>query len=164
MNSPALARCWARTATFSFLRQAAVANACQKRSINYLPEYRWHRSRNVYPIPLPDFSEKAPESMEELRIDLKKKGIQPVAAWQEKPTTIASTTAILEPYVPPEGDGKVTMVSAKGARDAATLLGKKSLSYMAVRKIRSYEEGFDTGAFADLAQQIYLTIHETLTE
>ncbi|MPC78714.1 putative 39S ribosomal protein L45, mitochondrial [Portunus trituberculatus] len=42
---------------------------------------------------------------------MKEKGIKPVRPWQERPVCISSTTATFEPYVPPEGDGKVSTLS-----------------------------------------------------
>lgn len=43
---------------------------------------------------------------------MKEKGIKPVRPWQERPIYVSSTTSTFEPYVPPEGDGKVSTLSA----------------------------------------------------
>ena len=42
---------------------------------------------------------------------MKEKGIKPVRPWQERPVYVSSTTATLEAFVPPEGDGKVSALS-----------------------------------------------------
>lgn len=66
----------------------------------------------VSKVELPDFEElkRAREeiSEEEIRSKLKEKGILPSYPWKEKPIYICSTSTIFEPYVPPEGDGKVS--------------------------------------------------------
>ena len=42
---------------------------------------------------------------------MKERGIQPVRPWMEKPIFISSTAGTFEAYVPPEGDGKVSVAS-----------------------------------------------------
>lgn len=42
---------------------------------------------------------------------LQKLGMQPVRPWHERPMYVASTTSIYEPYLPPEGDGKVSSLN-----------------------------------------------------
>ena len=44
---------------------------------------------------------------EEIKEKLKKLGLQPVNPYNEKPMYISSTGSLLDPYIPPEGDGKV---------------------------------------------------------
>lgn len=44
---------------------------------------------------------------EEMKEKLKKLGLQPASQYSEKPLYISSTGALLDAYVPPEGDGKV---------------------------------------------------------
>lgn len=51
-----------------------------------------------------------------MREKMKKLGLSPPTAYQEKPVYISSTGTILDPYVPPEGDGKASLVSAAGAK------------------------------------------------
>ena len=46
---------------------------------------------------------------EELKEKLKKLGVEPASPYNEKPFYISSTGAILDAYVPPEGDGKVVI-------------------------------------------------------
>lgn len=67
-----------------------------------------------------------------------------------------------EPYVPPEGDGKASLASAARAKQAVELLEKKSKSMMAIRKIKSFEEDFDSKEFCGQAQEIYIKAHESL--
>ncbi|KAI8437354.1 hypothetical protein MSG28_011695, partial [Choristoneura fumiferana] len=69
---------------------------------------------------------------------------------------------VFEPYVPPEGDGKASLASATRAKQAVQLLEKKSKSMMAIRKIKTFDEDFDSKAFCQQAQDIYIKAHESL--
>ena len=44
---------------------------------------------------------------EEMKERMKKMGIEPSAPYTEKPFYISSTGAVLDAYIPAEGDGKV---------------------------------------------------------
>lgn len=68
----------------------------------------------------------------------------------------------MEPYIPPEGDGKRSMFSKVGAKQNIEFLEKKSKSVMAVRKIRQYDEDFDPRQFAIKGQEIYVQAHEAM--
>lgn len=62
---------------------------------------------------LPDYdkTDKDDFSHEKLRSKYKEKGIQPMGTWIERTTFINNTGSIVEPYVPPEGDGKISPIS-----------------------------------------------------
>lgn len=72
------------------------------------------------------------------------------------------TSGILEAYIPPEGDGKLSAFTTGGAKQKIQLLEKKSKSMLAIRKIRSFDEEFDPVQFAVAAQDIYIQSHEAL--
>lgn len=59
-------------------------------------------------------------SKEEIRSKMKEKGVLPQAQWMERPLFISSTGDIFEPYVPPEGDGKVSFIT-KEVRPCGTI-------------------------------------------
>lgn len=42
---------------------------------------------------------------------MKERGILPQRPWTERPVYISSTGTVFEPYVPPEGDGKVSSIT-----------------------------------------------------
>jgi len=42
---------------------------------------------------------------------MKEQGLLPPRPWQERPTYISSTGGVFEPYIPPEGDGKLSAIS-----------------------------------------------------
>lgn len=134
---------------------------------HYKPEFKADRSRKFIKVELPDLDEqKKVEDMtpDEIRAKMKEKGIQPIRSWMEKPVFISSTAATFEPYVPPEGDGKVSVASKEGAKQRLRFLEKKGRSMMAIRKIRQFDEDFDTPQFAVQAQQIYIDAHKALAD
>lgn len=102
-------------------------------------------------------------SKEEIKSRMKEKGLLPPRQWMERPFFISCTGGVFEPYVPPEGDGKLSALSRTGAKQKFEFLEKKSKSMLAVRKIRSYEEDFDATVFAEEAQQIYTEAHTALS-
>ena len=122
----------------------------------------------------------------EIRDYMKKLGMVPVRdRIEEKPIYISCTGAVIEQYVPPEGDGKVSVLSKEvkieihtytggknvtrdqhfqGAKQGVSVIGKKGKSFMAVRNIRKFEETFDPRQFAEEAQEIYIKAHKLLAE
>lgn len=63
-------------------------------------------------IKLPNFREKEDDFTEEqMRSKLKEHGLLPHRPWNEKQYFICSTGGVFEPYVPPEGDGKVSRIT-----------------------------------------------------
>lgn len=120
-------------------------------------------------------------SKEEQRSRMKERGVKPPRPWMERPFYLGSvsvwqpstktrdlistsfqTSNVFEPYVPPEGDGKLSAFSKTGAKQKVEFLEKKSKSIMAIRKIRQFEEDFDAKEFAVIAQDIYEKAHECL--
>ena len=99
---------------------------------------------------------------EELKERMKKMGIEPSAPYSEKPFYISSTGAILEAYVPAEGDGKASLLSTEGAKQMLDKGKGKGKTMSSVRKIRSYEEDFDPRTFVDEAMEIYIAAHKAL--
>lgn len=138
---------------------------CRAISKHWNPKFKKLRARKVVKFDLPNLQENADDlSTEEIRSRMKEKGILPPRHWMERPFFISCTGGIFEGYVPPEGDGKLSMVSRSGAYQKYEFLEKKSKSMMAVRKIRSFEDEFDAVQFAQSAQDIYVKAHETLSK
>ncbi|KAH8306071.1 hypothetical protein KR018_000148, partial [Drosophila ironensis] len=125
------------------------------------PQFKRLRKQKFVKIELPNLQEK-PEDItkEEMRRRMKERGVLPPRPWMERPFHISCTGGIFEAYVPPEGDGKKSIISSSGAKQKLEFLEKKSKSLMAVRKIRSYEEGFSTDEFGAEAQEIYIKAHQ----
>ena len=99
---------------------------------------------------------------EEMKEQMKKMGIEPSIPWNEKPFYISSTGAILDAYVPVEGDGKASLLSKDGAKQGLDKAKGKGKTMSSVRKIRSYEEDFDARTFVDEALEIYIAAHNAL--
>ncbi|KAK8394776.1 hypothetical protein O3P69_005927 [Scylla paramamosain] len=134
---------------------------------HYIEKFKKDRKQKFIKVNLPDPNEKDDyDSMtpEEIRAKMKEKGIKPVRPWQERPVCISSTTSTFEPYVPPEGDGKVSTLSTAGAKQKIERLEKKGKSMMAVRKIRQFDDDFDPKLFAADAQEIYIASHRALAD
>ncbi|XP_059612019.1 large ribosomal subunit protein mL45 [Phlebotomus argentipes] len=129
------------------------------------PAFKWWRARKVIKIKIPNLNEKMSDlSTEELKSRLRERGLQPPRPWMERPFYISCTGGIFEPYVPPEGDGKLSSITKKGAKQKIELLEKKSKSMLALRKIRTYEEDFDPPTFAKEAEDIYIKVHELMMQ
>lgn len=56
---------------------------------------------------------------------------------------MSCTGGVVDTYVPPEGDGKASLVSTEGAKQKALVAQRKTKTLLAVRKIRKYDEAFD---------------------
>lgn len=70
----------------------------------------------VIPVDIHDYhkKEKPAEEMtpEELRTQYKEMGIQPTRPWRERYFYISSSSSVFEPYVAPEGDGKISAINS----------------------------------------------------
>lgn len=129
------------------------------------PKFRRERGKKFIKIELPDFDELRENeklSVEEMRAKLKEKGIVPHRTWDEKPICISCTGSVFDPYVPPEGDGKITLTSKPGVQQKAEEWGKKGKSYLTLRKIRDFEYDFDVPQLANKCQEIYIAAHKAL--
>ncbi|KAF0773018.1 putative 39S ribosomal protein L45, mitochondrial [Aphis craccivora] len=141
---------------------------------HYKPEFKKLRSqkvttRYVLKVDLPDYEKDKMDSEdyspEKLRTRYKEKGIQPTRPWIERSTFINNTGSLIEPYVPPEGDGKISPISTAGAKQKIELLKKKKETWQAIRKIRQNEEEFELyPEFITKAQDIYLKAHTTMVK
>lgn len=101
----------------------------------------------------------------ELRDELKKRGETPLRErYSEKPLYVSCTGGVVDDYVPPEGDGKASLVSTEGAKQKALVAQRKTKTLLAVRKIRKYDEGFDPRSFVDHAQEVYIAAHKLLAD
>lgn len=127
-------------------------------------------------------------SAEEQRSWYKEMGVQPSRPWDEKPFSFLSTAGVLDQYLPPEGDGKLSplntavrnftllfnysewivchfseMIWLQGAKQKMEWLQKKTKSWKDLRDIRKYEDDFDLYPdFVEKAQDIYIKAHEAL--
>ncbi|EAT35833.1 AAEL012025-PA [Aedes aegypti] len=136
-----------------------------RRTKHFEPKWKRLRKQKYVKVDIPNLNEKAEElSQEQMKTRMKERGILPPRPWMERPFYISCTGGVFEPYVPPEGDGKMSAVSKEGAKQKFELLEKKTKSMMAVRKIRSFDDDFEPPEFAAQAQEIYIQAHNLLME
>ncbi|XP_013919762.1 PREDICTED: 39S ribosomal protein L45, mitochondrial [Thamnophis sirtalis] len=76
--------------------------------------------------------------------------------------TITCTRGIFEPYVPPEGDARMSMLSKEGLLQRTEKLRNTAKSYTSIRKIRASDPDFRIKTFAEKAQGIYIEAHNNL--
>lgn len=130
---------------------------------HWAPKFKRLRKLKFVKMDIPNFHEDAKTMpQEDLKKRMKERGFLPPRPWLERPFHISCTGGIFEAYVPPEGDGKKSFVSAAGAKQKFEFLEKKSKSMLAVRKIRTYEEEFDTDQFPSIAQEVYIEAHKLM--
>ncbi|KAG6798513.1 39S ribosomal protein L45, mitochondrial [Apis mellifera caucasica] len=135
----------------------------QIRSIkkHFNQKYRKERGQKFIKIELPNYNQ--PElGNDEIRLQMKKYGIMPQRTWNERPIYISSTPGIFESYIVPEGDGKFSPITTTGAKQKIEFINKKSKSFIALRKIKGYEENYTTKTFLEQTLDIYKKAHEAL--
>ncbi|XP_055545365.1 probable 39S ribosomal protein L45, mitochondrial [Wyeomyia smithii] len=136
-----------------------------RRTKHWDPKWKRLRKAKYVKVDIPNLNERAEDlSNEQMKTRMKERGLLPPRPWLERPFHISCTGGVFEPYVPPEGDGKISAISKEGAKQKFELLEKKTKSMMAIRKIRNYDDDFETSEFAALAQDIYINAHNTLAE
>ncbi|CAG9863653.1 unnamed protein product [Phyllotreta striolata] len=152
-----------------FLAPIAVSANTQivrhRRTKHWDPKWKFFRRLKVMPVKLPNFQEKAEDiTDEEMREKLKERGMLPTRPWMERQFFLHSTGGVFEPYVPPEGDGKVSPISKQGAMQSLRFLEKKSKTMLAIRKVKQYEEDFETVKFCKEVTDIYTKMHQYMNE
>lgn len=147
--------------TFSKLYNPSLQPA-RRITKHWNPKYRFHRRLKVQPVDLSKFEPDFKVTREEFRARLKDMGLLPPRHWQERALFVSSSEDIIEPYVPPEGDGKFSLITKQGAKQTVTKIDAKRKSWQAIRKVKSYDEDFETDVFPQIAQDVYVKAHETL--
>ncbi|XP_033198616.1 mitochondrial ribosomal protein L45 [Bombus vancouverensis nearcticus] len=129
---------------------------------HFNPKYRKERGKKVIKIKLPTFDDDDDENNSKVRTKLKEAGILPQRNWSERPVFISSTPAIFDSYVAPEGDGKFSPINRTGAKQKFEFIEKKSKSFMALRKIKTYEDNYSSDTFRENLLNVYKKAHEAL--
>ncbi|EZA52821.1 hypothetical protein DMN91_001884 [Ooceraea biroi] len=143
-------------------------NLTQVRSIqkHWNPKWKKLRAAKVIKVKLPKFDKEKDDptkmTTEQLRSRMKEFGFLPQKPWQERTAYISCTPMIFEPYVVPEGDGKYSVITKEGVKQKVTYIEKKSKSFRAIRKIKSFDDTFKTSYFIEEALEIYKQAHEAL--
>ncbi|XP_009919670.2 large ribosomal subunit protein mL45 [Haliaeetus albicilla] len=142
-------RVWWQAAE-SMLRPAGAAPAClvvpvrTKKKRFYVPE--WAR-------------ELSPEEKEKR---LRSSGIVFPEEHIERTFYLACTADIIDPYVPPEGDARLTSLSKDGLKQKVEKLRQTAASQLALRKVKDHDPDFSTKTFPEKAQEIFIEAHNCL--
>ncbi|KAH0626799.1 hypothetical protein JD844_002016 [Phrynosoma platyrhinos] len=80
-----------------------------------------------------------------------------------RPINIACTAGIFDPYVPPEGDARMSSLSKEGLKQRAEQVKQTAASQLAIRKIKDYDPDFSTRTFPEKAQDIFIEAHNNLS-
>ncbi|XP_054849679.1 39S ribosomal protein L45, mitochondrial [Eublepharis macularius] len=80
-----------------------------------------------------------------------------------RPMNISCTAGIFDPYIPPEGDARVSSLSKEGLKQKMEQLKQSAASQLAIRKIKDHNPDFSTKTFAEIAQNIFIEAHNNLT-
>ncbi|XP_054254786.1 39S ribosomal protein L45, mitochondrial [Indicator indicator] len=81
----------------------------------------------------------------------------------ERTFYLACTAGIIDPYVPPEGDARLTSLSKDGLKQKMEKLKQSAASQLALRKIKDHDPDFSTKTFPEQAQEIFIEAHNCLT-
>ncbi|KAF1394593.1 hypothetical protein PFLUV_G00002660 [Perca fluviatilis] len=82
----------------------------------------------------------------------------------ERPINIACTAGIFDPYIPPEGDARLSTLSKEGLKQRTEQIRQSAGSQLAIRKIKEHDSQFTTKGFAERAQDIFIEAHSALTQ
>nr|XP_009938636.1 PREDICTED: 39S ribosomal protein L45, mitochondrial [Opisthocomus hoazin] len=80
----------------------------------------------------------------------------------ERTFYLACTADIIDPYVPPEGDARLTSLSKDGLKQKMEKLKQTAASQLALRKIKDHDLDFSTKTFPEKAQEIFIEAHNCL--
>ncbi|XP_071967691.1 large ribosomal subunit protein mL45 [Engystomops pustulosus] len=103
-------------------------------------------------------------TVEEMTKKAKAAGIVVPQETLERPINISCTAGILDAYVPPEGDARLSTLSKDGLKQRTEQLKQTAASQLAIRKIKNYDEDFSTKTFPGEAQEIFIEAHNCLTQ
>ncbi|KAM9856725.1 large ribosomal subunit protein mL45 [Aulostomus maculatus] len=81
----------------------------------------------------------------------------------ERPINIGCSVVIFDPYIPPEGDARLSTLSKEGLKQRTEQIRQSASSQLAIRKIKEYDSQFTTKDFAKKAQEIFIEAHNFLT-
>jgi len=153
----------------SLYRQLIITRTHFTKTPNHHTKAKWRpfRREKVLDIDLPDFDKDRQlrsYTLQEQREYFKREGIPPIRTAEYKPLYIDASTEAFEAYVPPEGDGKATLMSKDRLHQFYTSLKKNLATRKHSSTIRKNEPDFEPLLFADIAQQKYIDAHQALMD
>ncbi|GCC29396.1 large ribosomal subunit protein mL45 [Chiloscyllium punctatum] len=82
--------------------------------------------------------------------------------YMERPINISCTAGIFDPYVPPEGDARMSSLTKAGFKQRLEQTKQSAASQLAIRKVKEHDQEFRSKDFASKAQDIYIEAHNCL--
>ncbi|KAL1245973.1 Large ribosomal subunit protein [Trichinella spiralis] len=123
------------------------------------PKFKKLRGEKFLKVALPDYDkirEREEMSIKDLRIELKKLGIQPHRPWRERPIHISSSGTIFDEFVPDENENKVSLlVKGKGSRlvDSSKHVWRNSRAGKKIRNAHSALQNRDSDRLHELVTE-----------
>ncbi|KAL5112465.1 putative 39S ribosomal protein L45 mitochondrial [Taenia crassiceps] len=167
-NSPGALNCSAHMALLS-RPQILLTSVRFIRHKPWIPKFRLIRQMQPWVQPFdPDLvsiggksgAEGATSS--ELREHLRRNGLMPPLLFQEQRINLTHSGRIFDEYVPPEGDGKSSLLSTGIITDAKDSVMKKAKTARAALRIRKHKPMFSISSFPLEADAIYKEVHTIL--
>ncbi|KAM7540935.1 hypothetical protein Aperf_G00000026419 [Anoplocephala perfoliata] len=128
----------------------------------WLPKFRLIRQMQPWVQPFdPDLisvggksgSDRATAS--EIREHLRRNGLMPPLIFQDRPINLTHSGRIFDEYVPPEGDGKSSLLSTEVVTEVKDSIVKKAKTSRAAARIKKHKPTFTTAGFPSEADAIY---------
>lgn len=126
----------------------------------HLPSVISFRTKKRYFVP-PKPSSQFQDNAEERA---RKAGFVMRQEYMERAVNIACTAGVFDPYIPPEGDARLSGLSKEGLKQRAEQLKQSATSQLALRKIKENDPEFNTKDFPSRAQDIFIQAHCALTQ
>ncbi|XP_068119173.1 large ribosomal subunit protein mL45 isoform X2 [Hyperolius riggenbachi] len=123
-----------------------------------------HSVRTKKRFSLPPSAKAKYRSPQEMERYAKSAGIVFPEELLERPITISCTAGVIDPYVPPEGDARLSTLSKDGLKQRTEQLKQTAASQLAIRKVKNYDEDFTSKAFPEKAKEIFIAAHNCLTQ
>uniref|UniRef100_A0A3P8X3K9 Large ribosomal subunit protein mL45 n=1 Tax=Cynoglossus semilaevis TaxID=244447 RepID=A0A3P8X3K9_CYNSE len=111
---------------------------------------------------IPPAVNKKKETNRDIEERLRAAGTVPPQEIVERQINISCTVGVFDPYIPPEGDARLSTLSKDGLKQRTVQLRQTAASQLAFRKIREYDSLFSTKTFAEQAQEIFIEAHNLL--
>ncbi|XP_028905413.1 39S ribosomal protein L45, mitochondrial [Ornithorhynchus anatinus] len=80
----------------------------------------------------------------------------------ERPIVLNCTAGVFDPYIPPEGDARLTPLLKAGLKQRVEQLKQRVASQLAIRKVKEHDTTFSVKTFATKAQEIFTEAHDCL--
>ncbi|XP_026874083.2 39S ribosomal protein L45, mitochondrial [Electrophorus electricus] len=141
------------------------------RTLKLFHETTWHNLKHVVvpirtkkrffiPPPVNVKSKTQAEQMAKARAS----GVVIPQEYMERAINISCTAGIFDPYIPPEGDARLSSLSKEGLMQRTKQIQQTAASQLAIRKIKEHDSEFSTKEFAVRAQEIFIEAHMALTQ